>query len=142
MIQCYQMAATFTLSIVTPERTILSTDAAALQVPSINGSLGILAGHAPLLAELGVGECLVKQSDGKERQLVIAGGFLDVSRSKVTVLADTAEFAEEIDLNRAEAALSRARELLGNAEPSQREEASAAARRAQARLRVARGGDR
>jgi F-type H+-transporting ATPase subunit epsilon len=135
------MASTFPLDIVTPERTVLSDQVASLQLPSVAGSFGILAGHAPLLAELGIGECVVKFSTGEERQLVVAGGFVDVSREKVTVLADTAEFADEIDVTRAEAALVRARELLSSVEGTSRAEVAAAARRAQARLRIARGGN-
>lgn len=136
------MAATFPLEIVTPERTVLSDNAVSVRVPAVDGSLGILAGHAPLLAELGVGECIVRTASGAEETLAIAGGFVDVSRERVTVLADTAEFASEIDLTRAEASLARAREMLsqvgtGSVDPA---EANAALRRAQARIRIARGG--
>lgn len=135
------MAATFALDIVTPERTILSENVTSLQVPAVDGSLGILAGHAPLLAELGVGECQVRLPGGAEEHLAIAGGFLEVARERVTVLADTAEFATEIDPTRAEESLARARELLtrldGSVDPDQ---ASDAVRRAQNRLRIARGG--
>ena len=135
------MPATFPLDIVTPERTMLSEEAQSIQLPAATGSLGILAGHAPLLAELGVGECVVKLPTGAEELLAIAGGFVEVSRERVTVLADTAEFASAIDTNRAEASLARARELLASVDGSgtTREEAAEAARRAQARLRVARG---
>lgn len=135
------MASTFPLDIVTPERTVLSDSVASVQLPAVGGSMGILKGHAPLLTELGVGECIVRNASGETHQLVIAGGFVDVSGEKVTVLADTAEFADEIDVSRAEAALARARAMLGTVEDSsQREAASAAVRRAQARLRIARGG--
>ena len=136
------MAATFPLEIVTPERTVLSDNAVSVRVPAADGSLGILAGHAPLLSELGVGECIVRLASGAEETLAIAGGFVDVSRERVTVLADTAEFASEIDVNRAETSLARARELLahvgaGSVDPA---EAAVAMRRAQTRIRIARGG--
>ena len=137
------MASTFPLDIVTPERTVLSEQVISIQVPAATGSMGILAHHAPLLAELGVGECIVKLPTGAEEQLVLSGGFVEVSREKVTVLADTAEFAGEIDVNRAEAALARARDLIANVDTAgggNREEANQALRRAQARLRIARGG--
>jgi F-type H+-transporting ATPase subunit epsilon len=137
------VAATFPLDIVTPERTVLSEDVISLQLPAVSGSMGVLAGHAPLLAELGVGECVVKMPTGAEEQLVLSGGFVEISREKVTILADTAEFAGEIDVNRAEAALARARDMVMSVESAgggDREEANAALRRAQARLRVARGG--
>lgn len=136
------MASTFSLSIVTPERTVLEADATSLQVPSVEGSLGVLANHSPLLAQLGVGECVVRLASGEERELAVAGGFLDVTRSRVTILADTAEFSDEIDASRAEAALNRARGLLGQLSGVEREEAAAAVRRAQARLRVAGRGER
>ena len=135
------MAATFPLDIVTPEQTMLSENVISLQVPAADGSLGILAGHAPLLAELGVGECVVRRPDGSEEHLAIAGGFVEVSRERVTVLADTAEFASEIDPTRAEEALAQARELMNNLDGTMdRETANAALRRAQNRLRIARGG--
>ena len=135
------MAATFKLDIVTPEKTVLSGEAASLQVPSVEGSLGVLAGHAPLLAELGVGECVVRLADGTMRQLVVAGGFLDVGKAKVSILANTAEFDDEIDVSRAEASLVRARELLNGAENIDRSEIMASMRRAQARIRMAKGGN-
>ena len=135
------MAGTFPLDIVTPERTVLSESAVSLQSPAVDGSLGILAGHAPLLAELGVGDCLVRTAGGGERHLAIAGGFVEVSRERVTVLADTAEFEDEIDVNRAEAALARAHELFNNLDASSdRDQANLALRRAQNRLKIARGG--
>ncbi len=135
------MAATFKLDIVTPEKTVLSGEAASLQVPSVEGSLGVLAGHAPLLAELGVGECVVRLADGTSRQLVVAGGFLDVGKAKVSILANTAEFDDEIDVSRAEAALVRARELLNGTDTVDRSEIMASMRRAQARIRLAKGGN-
>lgn len=137
------MPATFPLDIVTPEKTVLSEVVASVQLPAVTGSMGVLAGHAPLLAELGVGECVVKMPSGAEEQFLVSGGFVEVSREKVTVLADTAERADEIDIDRAEAALSRARDMLTGMESlpaEQREDANAALRRAQARLRMARGG--
>jgi len=136
------VASSFSLSIVTPERTVLNGDAASLQVMAVEGSLGVLPGHAPLLAQLGAGECVVRLSSGENHTLAVAGGFLDVSASRVTILADTAEFADEIDADRAERALDKARGLVASVSGADREEALAAIRRAQARLRVARGNDR
>jgi F-type H+-transporting ATPase subunit epsilon len=136
------MASTFQLDIVTPERTILSEPCLSLTLPGAAGSFGVLAGHAPLLADLGVGECLVKLPSGQQHTYVLSGGFADVTRARVTVLADTAERDSEIDVTRAEAALSRAQELLSSAGEGGRAEAASALARAQARLRVARGGSR
>jgi F-type H+-transporting ATPase subunit epsilon len=137
------VASTFSLDIVTPEKTVLSDIVSYVQLPAANGSMGILSNHAPLLAELGVGECVVKLPSGAEEQFVVSGGFVEVSREKVTVLADTAEAAGDIDTNRAEDALEKARQMLANIESlssAEREEANRAMQRAQARLRVARGG--
>lgn len=135
------MAATFPLDIVTPERTVLSDTVVSVQVPAVDGSLGILAGHAPLLAELGVGEAVIRLPSGAEEHLALAGGFVEVSRERVTVLADTAEFTSEIDATRAEEALGRARELLSNlGGDGDLDQANAAVRRAQNRLRLAQGG--
>ena len=120
---------------------MLSGDVTSVQVPSVEGSLGILAGHAPLLAELGVGECVVRLADGTTRQLVVAGGFLDVAKTKVSVLANTAEFDDEIDVSRAEASLIRARDLLSSAESVDRTAIMESMRRAQARIRIAKSGN-
>ena len=136
------MAATFPLSIVTPERTILSESVISIQLPAADGSLGILAGHAPLVAALGAGECVVLTAAGAREALAIAGGFVEVTRRRVTVLADSAEFAHEIDVDKAEIALGHAREMLSSvgadASPTAREAANDAIQREQARIRVAR----
>jgi F-type H+-transporting ATPase subunit epsilon len=137
----FDVPSTFILDIVTPERTVLSEPALSITLPGASGSFGVLAGHAPLLADLGVGECFVKLESGQQHMLVLSGGFADVTRTKVTVLADTAELDNEIDVTRAEASLARAQSLLASVEASsERTEASQALSRAQARLRVARGG--
>ncbi len=134
------MAATFALDIVTPEKTVLSDTVTSVQLPAADGSLGILAGHAPLLAELGVGECIVKTSAGGEEVYALAGGFVEVSRERVTILADTAEHASEIDLTRAEEALNRAREMFTRLDGTvNQDEVNAAIQRAQTRIRIARG---
>ncbi len=141
------MAGTFPLSIVTPERTVVSETVAAVQLPASGGSMGILAGHAPLLAELGVGECVVKLPNGAEEIYAVAGGTVEVSREQVTVLADTAERGSDIDLNGAEEALAAARQLLINLETNpdavnlNRDEVNETIRRAQSRIRIA-GGSR
>ena len=136
------MAASFPVNIVTPERTVLSASAESIQVTTVNGSLGVLKGHAPLLAMLGSGECVIRLDNQQVRRLAISGGCLDVTRDRVTVLADAAEFEDEIDTNRAEDALAKARQLLASADASERDSAAVAMRRAQARLRVVRGSGR
>ena len=106
--------------------------------PAEGGYLGILAGHAPLIAEIAIGELQVREPAGPVRLFAIVGGLLRVTPSRVDVLADTAEAAEEIDRSRAEAALARARQRLENREAgSSFERAQAALHRALNRLHVA-----
>lgn len=130
------MTASFPVNIVTPERIVLSEDVDSIQVATVNGSLGVLKGHAPLLAVLGSGECVIRLANNTVRRLAISGGCLDVSRDRVTVLADAAEFEDEIDATRAEAALLKAREMLTSQSAEERNNATDAIKRAQVRLRV------
>jgi F-type H+-transporting ATPase subunit epsilon len=136
------MANTFILDIVTPEKKVIDgAEVLAVRLPSVSGSFGVMAGHAPMLAGLGIGECVVQKGDSKNQTLVISGGFVEISAKKVTVLADTAEFAHDIDVDRAEAALVRAREMVGNVEGGEgKNEANLALQRAQTRLRIAKNG--
>jgi F-type H+-transporting ATPase subunit epsilon len=97
------------LEIATPERLVVHEDVDDMQIPGKDGYLGILPGHAPLLGELGIG-LLSYSRAGKRRYLSIHGGFLEVLPDHVRVLADTAERAEEIDIERARAELKRAQE--------------------------------
>lgn len=132
------MPKTFQLEIVTPERVQWSAECNSLRVPTLDGYVGILANHAPLVTVLSVGEIRVTQEDRCVR-LAAAGGFMEVSQNKATILADTAERADEIDIPRAEAAERRARQRLddrGKDVDGQR--ARAALFRALNRLRVAR----
>jgi F-type H+-transporting ATPase subunit epsilon len=103
------MADTLELEVATPERELVREQVSDVQVPGKNGYMGILPGHAPLLGLLGIGT-LTYVSDGKKRYLSIHGGFVEVLEDHVRVLADVAERAEEIDVQRARAALQRAQE--------------------------------
>jgi F-type H+-transporting ATPase subunit epsilon len=103
------MADTLELEVATPERELVREQVSDVQVPGKNGYMGILPGHAPLLGLLGIGT-LAYVSDGKKRYLSIHGGFVEVLEDHVRVLADVAERAEEIDVQRARAALQRAQE--------------------------------
>ncbi len=105
------MADEIELQIATPERMLVQEHVAEVQVPAANGYLGVLPGHAPLVAELGTG-FLWYQVGGRRRYLAVHGGFVEVLPKKVRVLADAAERAEEIDVQRARKALQRAQELL------------------------------
>ena len=130
--------ATIRLDIVTAERVVYSEDIDILVAPGIDGELGILPRHAPLLTVLKPGEIRVVK-DGEERFIAVSGGFMEVMGNKVTILADTAEHAEEIDLERAEEAMGRAEEQVESAASQMDlERALASMRRSQARLRVAR----
>ena len=103
------MAETFQLEIVTPEKVAVRTSAEETQIPGTNGYLGILPGHAPLITELAIGE--ITYRDGSTtHHLAVAWGFAEVLPDKVTILAETAERADEIDLNRAQQAKQRAEE--------------------------------
>lgn len=103
--------AKLSLEIVTAERLVYSEDVDVVVAPGIEGQLGILPQHAPLMTMLQPGELMVKQ-DGEEHSIFISGGFLEVQGDKVTVLADTAERAEEIDIARAEEAKLRAEQRM------------------------------
>ncbi|MFQ6099261.1 MAG: ATP synthase F1 subunit epsilon, partial [Armatimonadota bacterium] len=91
----------YRLQIATQDRVVLSADVVSLVAPSVEGKLGVLARHAPLLAELTVGQLKVTYSDETVEMIATAGGILEVSDSGVIVLADAAERAEEIDVERA-----------------------------------------
>ncbi|MBZ5726725.1 MAG: F0F1 ATP synthase subunit epsilon [Acidobacteriia bacterium] len=125
------------LEVATPERQLVHEDVAEVQVPGKDGELGILPGHAPLLSELGCGT-LSYPVAGRRRYLAILGGFLEVLPGHIRVLADAAERAEEIDLERARADLRRAEEQLASQAPDADPAASLAAmERAQARVLAA-----
>ena len=101
--------ATFTLTIVTAESQVFSEEVDMLIAPGIEGQLGILPNHAPLMTQLQPGEMTIRFGSD-ESVLAVTGGFLEVLNNQVTILADTAEMDKEIDLDRAESALERARE--------------------------------
>ncbi len=128
------------LIVVTPEKQLLRQSVAEVQLPGAEGYLGILPGHAPLMTELGIGELSYHDSSGKESaHLAIIRGFAEVLPDRVTLLAETAEFAAEIDLARAEAARARAEKHLASGDPNINwDRASVALQRAVIRIQVAR----
>jgi len=99
------------LDVVTAEGVVFSEDVDVIVAPGIDGQLGILPHHAPLMTMLAPGELQIKK-DGEEFSLAVSGGFLEIRPDRVIVLADTAERAEEIDAARAEEAKRRAQEQL------------------------------
>jgi F-type H+-transporting ATPase subunit epsilon len=125
------------VAVVTAERELYSGEADSVIVPGTEGQLGILPRHAALLTTIKVGELLIKLG-GAEEPLFVSGGFLEVSNNRITVLAETAEYAEEIDQARAEAARHRAQEHLAQAHSDmERAELLGALERAVARIHVA-----
>lgn len=98
--------------IVTPERTVLKEEIVEVTVPTLEGEITILPHHAPLVATLKPGVLSLKKADGKIDVAFVAGGFLEVLRNKVVVLADAAARAEEIDLIKVEEAKARAEKAM------------------------------
>ena len=131
------MAEAFQLEVATPERLIVEERVTEAQIPARDGYFGVLPGHAPLVAELKSG-VMSYMTGGSTRYLAIHGGFVEVLPEQVRVLADIGERAEEIDVPRAQAALTRAQRTLEDAHVDL-DPASALAKmqRAQARLEAA-----
>jgi len=131
------MAEVFQLEIVTPEKKVVETPAQDVQVPGKNGYLGIMPGHAPLISELAVGE-ITFHANGSQQSLAVAWGFAEVLPDKVTILAETAERPEEIDVARARKAKERAEQRLSSGDTGvDVERALNALHKAEARLQVA-----
>ena len=129
--------ATLRLEIITAERQVFADDVNAVVAPGIEGELGILPHHAPLMTMLKPGELLIRK-DGNETYMVVSGGFLEIRPDKVIVLADACERAEEIDITRAEEAKHRAEERLKTHPPGlDISRAQAALLRSLIRLRIA-----
>ena len=104
------------LEIVTPDRSLIREEVDEIQLPGSEGYLGVLPGHTPLLTTLQVGELWYRVGQEKH-YLAIAGGFVEILPERVTVLAQIAERAQDIDINRAEEAKRRAEERLGKPAP-------------------------
>ena len=104
------------LEIVTAEKQVFSGDVDSIIVPALTGYIGILPGHAPLLAELGIGEILFAVNDTME-DVFCSWGFVEVLPDRVVILAQTAELSSDIDLKRAEEARARAEKLLLSGDP-------------------------
>jgi F-type H+-transporting ATPase subunit epsilon len=128
------------LVIVTPERQLLRETIVEVTLPGADGELGVLPGHAPLITELGIGELGYRTASGETAVLAVIRGFAEVLQDRVSVLAETAERAEEIDVERAKQALKRAEERLARAgakEDMDWDRASASLQKALVRIRVA-----
>lgn len=126
--------------VVTAERTVFQDDVDMVVAPGIQGQLGILPHHAPLMTSLTFGELIIHREGQDDEFIAIGGGFMEVGPQHVTILADSAERAGEIDEERADAARRRAEELMTQKrrEDADFARAEAALRRSMLRLKVAR----
>jgi len=132
---------TIQCDIVTQERTVFSQQVASVSLPGTEGRMGILPNHSALLTTLAFGEISVRHVDGEEEHFAIGGGYAEVQPDKVVVLADSAEQAEEIDLERAERARERAEQAMKEGvkdDPDRYAQIQASLMRAQIRLDVGR----
>lgn len=101
--------------VVTPERVVLRDDILQVTIPTKAGEITVLPDHIPLISILKPGIIEAKNKDGQRDVVAVSGGFIDVQRHKIVILADTAERAEEIDLEKAEEARKRAEKIKENA---------------------------
>ena len=108
------MADTFDIEIATPERLLAREKAVRAQIPAKDGYIGVLPGHAPLLAELGIGALTYTTPDDHRYSLAIRGGFIEIYENVVRVLSDVAEKGQEIDVSQAEKDLKQAQEAMIN----------------------------
>ena len=99
------------IEIVTAEKTIFSGQASLIQIPGIEGELGILPSHAPIITELDPGEVLIK-NEKEVLSLVLSGGFVEDFNDKVTILADAAERTNEIDIEKTKEAIEKAEKIV------------------------------
>ena len=132
------------LIIVTPERQLLRESVVEVTLPGAEGQLGVLPGHAPLITELGIGELSYEpKSSGESVPVAVISGFAEILGDRVTVLAETAERPEEIDIPRAEEAKKRAEQRLAAAASDSNIDwgrAAVALQRSLIRIQVARKG--
>ena len=129
---------TIQVEIVTPSRQLYSGAVQMITLPGVEGEMGVLAGHAPLLTTLNIGEITLHSADGAAEYIAVSGGVVEVLPDKVIVMARSAERADEIDIARAEAAMQRAEDALNTRSPEERRPVEVAYRLSQLRLKVAR----
>jgi F-type H+-transporting ATPase subunit epsilon len=126
------------LEIVTPERSVVSETVDSVTVPGREGELGFLPGHAALISGLKSG-ILTYVKGADSRRMVVSGGFVEVSNDRVSVLADTAEFSDEIDTAAARAEIDSIDRTMANLSGEELEDARDRFERAEARLQLAAG---
>lgn len=129
---------TIKVSVVTPDGPVYESDVEMVSTKAKSGELGILPGHIPLVAPLEIGAVRLKLAGGKQEQIAVSGGFLEVRPEQVTVLAQAAEKASDIDVERAQRAKERAEQRLQQAQQEHVDfkRAELALRRAVNRLNV------
>ena len=131
--------ATMRLDFVSQDHMVFTGEVNEIIAPGSDGQLGILPKHAPLITVLSPGEVTVRREGGDDLYFVVSGGWMEVQPTRVTILARTAERADEINLQRAEAARSRAKQSIAEGIPrAERTSLEMALRRSQIRVRVAR----
>ncbi|MCP4415052.1 MAG: F0F1 ATP synthase subunit epsilon [Chloroflexi bacterium] len=132
---------TIQCDIVTQERTVFSQQVASVSLPGTEGRMGILPNHSALLTTLSFGEVSVRHTSGEEEHFAIGGGYAEVQPDKIVVLADSAEQAEDIDVERADRARKRAEQAMNEGvtdDPDRYAQIQASLMRAQIRLDVGR----
>jgi len=128
----------FELEIVTPTKVVFKGDVISFSAPGVMGGFQVLFNHAPMLAEIGIGEVKLQKSDGNEIRYTTSGGFVNVMNNHVTMLAESAEHLDELDNVRAENARDRAKQKLSEKlTEKDRIEAKSALDRALNRIRFA-----
>ncbi|OPX23630.1 MAG: ATP synthase F1 subunit epsilon [Planctomycetales bacterium 4484_113] len=133
----------FPVKLVSPDGELYTARAISLVVPVIDGYLGVLKHHAPMVAALDFGELLIRTPEEHIVSLAVAGGFMEVTRKEVIILCDAAEFREDIDITEATKQLRAARERLQKKFSGvELERAQVALREAENRLKVARHKER
>lgn len=134
------MANKLLLEIVTPTRLVVSEQVDLVTAPGVDGVFGVMANHSPLLATLKIGE-MHYTSDTKSERLAVSGGFCEISKNRMTVLAEAAELSTEIDVDRALRAKERAERRLQEAQQQKEKidvaRAQAALMRSLVRLKIA-----
>lgn len=134
------MAQNIHLEVVTPAESVVSEEAQIVVAPGSLGEFGVLAGHTPFLTTLKVGTIRYTDSNGKERYVFVSSGFAEALPDKVTVLAESAERRQDIDIDRAKAAMERAQKRIEEAAAKENVDsvrAQAALERAMQRIRLA-----
>jgi F-type H+-transporting ATPase subunit epsilon len=135
------MAGNIRFEVVTPEKIVVDEEAQIVAAPGVLGEFGVLVGHTPFLTPLKTGVIHYTDTSGKERFVFVSGGFAETLPDKITVLAESAERRSDIDLERAKAAMERARERLSKSKGDDMDfvRARAALERSLVRLRLAGG---